>query len=164
MKKILGLSLGILGLFVLMVSSVLATNLILTPDLVNMAQTDSKIIEACLFKSGGDPLVGADLNVSKYCKDLNGNEVCDIGDTTFPTGFSAIATLTPTNSSGCGEITLTTISAPAGTYAYKVNGLDGGIVVASEHGLVIVPEFTTIGAALVLIASGFYARYKRRKK
>lgn len=163
MKKSLGLSLGILGLFVVMASSVLATNLVLTPDLVNMAQTDSKIIEACLFASGSDPLVGADLVVDTYCKDLNGNEVCDAGDTTFPTGFNASVTLTPTNSSGCGEITLTTTSAPTGTYAYKVNGLDGGTVVSSEHGLVIVPEFTTIGALLVLAGSGLYARFRRRK-
>lgn len=158
--------LTILALLVLMASSVLATNLVIDPDLVSMATTDVKVVSACISQSGGSPLVGADIVVETYCKDLNSNEVCDGADITFPAGFSAIVipSSTPTNSSGCGEIKLTTSSASTGAYVYKVNGEDSGIVVASEHGLVLIPEFTTIGATLTLAGAGFYIYRKRKKK
>ena len=160
MKKLL----GFIALFVLMASSALATNLVLNPDLVSMATTDVRVVDACITKSGGDPLVGADLVVETYCQDLNSNEVCDAGDISFPAGFSAVISATPTNASGCGKVTLTTSAATPGTYAYKVNGQTGGITVASEHGLVLVPEFTTIGAALVLAGAGAYMYKKRSRK
>ena len=160
MKKI-GVLLAVL---VLMASSVLATNLVITPDLVTMDTTDVEVVDVCLTKSGGSPYVGADLVVEIYCMDLNGNEVCDPLDTSFPPDFSAVVTSTPTDAAGCGDVTLTTSSATPGTYAYKVNGEDAGVVVASEHGLVLVPEFTTIGAGLVLAGAGYYIYRKRSKK
>ena len=152
-----------LALFVLMVSSVLATNLVITPDLTTMDTDDVQVVDVCIKKSGGDPLVGADLVVETYCRDLNSNEVCDGGDVTLPAGFSAVVTSSPTDGSGCGEVTLTTSSATPGVYAYKVNGEDTGVLVASEHGLVLIPEFTTIGAGLVLIGAGLYM-YRKRKR
>lgn len=162
MKKLF----GILALFVLMASSVLATDLDITPDLVTMSATDVVVVDACLKQSGGAPQVGADLVVETYCKDLNSNEVCDYGpDTAFPAGFSAVVTSTPTDVTGCGKVTLTTSGASDGTYAYKVNGKDGGVVVASEHGVVVlIPEFTTIGAGLVLAGAGAYMYRKRSRK
>ena len=164
MKK-MGVVLALLlALFMIMASSVLATNLVITPDLVTMGTTDVEVVDVCLTKSGGAPYVGADLVVEIYCKDLNGNEVCDAGDISFPADFSAAPTATPTDATGCGEVTLTTSSASPGTYAYKVNGEDGGVKVASEHGLVLVPEFTTIGAGLVLAGAGYYMYRKRSKK
>ena len=159
MKKLF----GFLALFVLMTGSVLATNLVLNPDLVTMATTDVKVVDACLSQSGGAPLVGADLVVETYCQDLDSNEVCNAGDVSLPAGFSAIVTATPTNASGCGQVTLTTSSATPGTYAYKVNGMTGSTIVASEHGLALVPEFTTIGAGLVLAGAGAYM-YRRRSR
>jgi len=160
MKKIL----SILALFVLMASSVLATDLEITPDLVTMAPTDVEIVDVCLMASGGAPLPGKTLEVETYCKDLNSNEVCDGGDTSFPGEFSAVVSATPTNASGCGQVTLATDGATGGTYAYKVNGKDGSVVIATEHGLVLIPEFTTLGAGLALAGAGLYMYRKRRKE
>ena len=160
MKKLF----GVLALFVLMASQVLATNLVINPDLITMDTTDVQVVDACLVHSGGAPYVGADLVVETYCKDLNSNEVCDAGDDLVPLGFSAVVSSTPTDVTGCGKITLTTSGASAGTYAYKVNGEDSDIVVATEHGLVLVPEFTTIGAGLVLAGAGAYIYRKRSRK
>ena len=154
---------AILAVFLLTASSVLATDLDITPDLVSMATTDVEVVDVCIKKSGGDPLVGADIVVETYCRDLNSNEVCDGADVALPAGFSAVVTSTPTDGSGCGEVTLTTTAATPGVYAYKVNGEDGGVLVASEHGLVLIPEFTTIGAGLILAGAGFYM-YRKRKK
>lgn len=153
-----------LAMFIFMVSSALATDLDITPDLVSMSTTDVKVVDACISKSGGDPLVGADLVVETYCMDLNSNEVCDGADISLPAGFSAVVTSTPTDASGCGEITLTTSAATPGQYAYKVNGEDGGVIVASEHGLVLVPEFGIIAAlGMLTIAGMFVARNRKRK-
>ncbi|MBI2558029.1 hypothetical protein HYW20_01795 [Candidatus Woesearchaeota archaeon] len=161
MKKLF----GYLAMFLIMAGYVLATNLVLDPDLVTMGTTDVEVVDACLSQSGGAPWVGADLIVETYCRDLNSNEVCDaVGDITFPAGFSAVVTSTPTDATGCGKVTLTTSSATPGTYAYKVNGMTGATVVASEHGLVLVPEFTTIGAGLVLAGAGYYMYRKRSRK
>ena len=162
MKKLL----AILALFVLTASSVLATDLDITPDFTTMdADGDVQIVDVCVKKSGGAPDIGRDLEVETYCRDLNSNEVCDPGDETLPVKFSAVVTSSPTDDSGCGEITLTTLAGVAtGVYAYKVNGVDGDVVVASEHGLVLVPEFTTLGAGLALVGAGYYMHRKRRKK
>ncbi len=162
MKKLF----GFLALFILMASSALATNLVLDPDLVTMATSDVKVVDACIQASGGGPLVGADLTVEKYCKDEDSDGGCDGGivDTMFPVSdFTAVVTSTPTDAAGCGKITLTTITAAPGQYAYHVNGAKGSIEV-KEIGLVLVPEFTTIGAGLVLAGAGYYMYRKRSKK
>ena len=160
MKKLF----GILALFVLMASSVLASDLVLTPDLVTMATTDVKIVDACLSHAGGAPFVGADLVIDTYCQDLDSNEVCNAGDIIAPIGFTPAVTATPTDGTGCGQVTLTTSSATPGTYVYKVNGQTSGVTVASESGLVLIPEFTTIGAGLVLAGAGAYMYRKRSRK
>lgn len=149
--------------FVFLASFASATDLDLDPDFTTMSTTDVKVVSACLEKSGGAPDVGKELMVETYCRDMNSNEVCDGADVHFPAGFSAIVTSSPTGGDGCGEITLTTSAASPGAYAYKVNGMDGDIVVASEHGLVLVPEFTTLGAALALGGAGFFM-YRKRKR
>ena len=159
MKKLF----GFLALFVLMASQVLATDLELTPEFVTMAPTDVEVVDACITKSSGGPYVGVALVIDTYCQDLNGNEVCDGGDLTAPASFTPVVTSTPTDGAGCGQVTLTTSSAAPGMYAYKVNGMDAGAEVASEHGLVLVPEFTTIGAGLVLAGAGLYM-YRKRKQ
>ena len=85
MKKLF----GILALFVLMASSVLATDLDIIPDLVTMSPTDVEVVDACIEATGGGPLVGADLTVEKYCKDNDGDTACDDGtnDDLFPSEF-----------------------------------------------------------------------------
>ena len=154
--------LGILVLFAVMASSVLATDLTLNPDLTTMAPTDVKVVDACIVKSSGGPYVGVALAVTTYCQDLNNNEVCDGADVMFPGTFSAVVTSTPTDVTGCGKVTLTTTGA-SGQYVYRVNGQDAGVEVAAESGLVLVPEFTTVGAGLALAGAGLYMNRKRRK-
>lgn len=161
MKKLF----GILTLFVLMASSALAVDMEITPDLITMGTTDVQTVDVCVEQSGGAPYVGVDLVIDTYCRDLNGNQVCDYGpDVPLPAGFSAVVSSTPTDGAGCGEVTLTTSSATPGTYSYRVNGIYGGAFVDSESGLVLVPEFTTIGAGLVLAGAGAYMYRKRRSK
>jgi len=159
MKKLF----GILALFVLMVSSVVATDMDITPDFTTMAPTDVEVVDVCITKSSGGPYVGVALVIDTYCKDLNSNEICDAADLTGPADFTPVVTSTPTDVTGCGQVTLTTVAAAPGMYAYKVNGMDAGAEVASEHGLVLVPEFTTIGAGLVLAGAGLYM-YRKRKQ
>ena len=158
MKKLFGL----LALFVLMASSVLGFNMQLTPDVVSMGTTDSKLISVCVTQ-GGLPVVGQPLAMDTYCKDLNTNGACNAGDVFFPGDFSAVVTQTPTNASGCGQVTLTTTGAVPAQYAYTVNGTSGGVTVDSASGLVLVPEFTTIGAGLILAGAGAYM-YRKRKQ
>lgn len=158
MRKIFGL----LALFVLMASSVFASDLDLDPEIATMAPTDVKIVTACITE-GGAPLVGIDLNVTIWCKNLNGNPVCDGADSLFPVEFTPVVTKDPTNASGCGEVTLTTVAASSGEYRYRVNGLTAGVEVAAETGIVLIPEFTTIGAGLVLAGAGYYI-YRRRSR
>ena len=154
---------GFLALFVLMASSVMAATLTLVPDVVTMTPTDVKVVTACLDE-GGAPLVGKTLNITTWCKNLNGNTVCDGADSFFPAEFTPSVTLTPTNASGCGEVTLVTSAASGGEYRYRVNGLDAGVEVAAATGVVLIPEFTTIGAGLVLAGASYYMYRKRSKK
>ena len=155
---------GFLALFVLMASSVLATNLVLDPQVTSMAPSEVKVVEACISENAV-PLVDIDLVVPVYCQDNNlSDHKCAGGDILFPADFSAVATKTPTNVSGCGEITLTTGPGASGRYRYRVNGEESGEVIALEHGLVLIPEFTTIGAGLALAGASFYMYRKRSKK
>ena len=164
MKKLF----GILALFVLMASSVLATNLVLTPEVTTMDTTDSQDITACVTE-GGDPL-DVDLVVETYCLDVDNDGGCftaaDLDPTELGSTFTAVATDTPTGADGCGTIHLATSGAATGKYRYKVNGQNIGTsnVRASETGLVLIPEFTTIGAGLVLAGAGAYMYRKRSRK
>ncbi len=163
MKRVL----SVLALLVLMASQVLASDLDLDPEFTTMSPSDVKTVDACITEegpSGEVPLVGIALEVSVWCKNLNGNSVCDAGDILFPLSFAAVVTETPTDATGCGEVTLITGPTADGEYRYKVNGKEAGVVVASETGIVLVPEFTTIGAGLVLAGAGFYIYRKRSKK
>jgi|SRR3989338_2889307 len=163
MKLLYGLSM----MFILMAGFVLASDLDLNPQFTTMAPTDVKIVEACITEdglSGTVPLVGIDLSVTVWCLNVNGNTVCDGPDLFFPATFTPVITQDPTNASGCGEVTLTTSGAAGGEYRYRVNGMDAGVEVASETGIVLIPEFTTIGAGLVLAGAGYYMYRKRSKK
>lgn len=158
---------GFLALFVLMASSVFAATIVtITPGLVNMATTDDKDVIACISDGAGTPAVGLDLTVTPWCKDENSNGFCGGGDTFFPPEFTPTVTSIPakTNLSGCGTVHLKTVAAPGGQYAYKVNGEDAGVEVASGTGIVLIPEFTTIGAGLVLAGAGYYMYRKRSRK
>ena len=156
---------GFLTLFVLMVSSVFAATIVtITPGFVNMAPTDDLDVYACISDGAGTPAVGLDLDVTPWCKDNNNNGFCGGGDTFFPVEFTPTVTSSPTNVSGCGTVHLKTVSAPGGQYAYKVNGKDAGFEVASGTGIVLIPEFTTIGAGLALAGASFYMYRKRSKK
>ncbi len=156
---------GFLALFVLMASSVMATDLNIIPDLVTMSPSEVVVVDACIEATGGGPLVGADLTVEKYCRDNDLDTACDDGtnDDLFPGDFSAVPLSTPTDATGCGTIKLTTSGASGPQYAYHVNG-DKGAIHVEESGLVLIPEFTTIGAGLVLAGAGFYMYRKRSRK
>jgi hypothetical protein len=161
MKKLF----GILALFVLMASSVLATDLDLTPQVASMTPTDVEVVDACITDGFGAPFVGVTLVIDTYCQDVDTNQACNAGDIFAPAQFTPTITASPTDAAGCGEVTLTTVSAPAGQYVYKVNGVVASAEVASESGIVVlVPEFTTIGAGLVLAGAGAYMYRKRSKK
>ena len=159
MKKLF----GILALFVLMASSVLASDLDLDPQVTTMAPTDVQTVDACITDAFDNPFVGVTLVIDTYCQDFDNNQVCNAGDSFFPGTFTPTITGSPTGLDGCGEVTLTT-SLASGTYVYKVNGEFASVEVASESGLVLVPEFTTIGAGLVLAGAGAYMYRKRSKK
>ena len=160
MKKIF----SFLALFVLMASSVLATDLELTPQVASMAPTDVEVVDACIIDGFGNPFVGVALVIDTYCQDVDTNQACNAGDIIAPAEFTPTVTASPTDATGCGEVTLTTVSAPAGQYVYKVNGIVASAEVASESGLVLIPEFTTIGAGLVLAGAGAYMYRKRSRK
>ena len=155
---------GILALFVLMASSVLASDLDLDPQVTTMAPTDVQTVDACITDAFNNPFVGVTLVIDTYCQDFDNNQVCNAGDSLFPVTFTPTVTASPTDALGCGEVTLTTSSASPGTYVYKVNGEVAEVEVASESGLVLVPEFTTIGAGLVLAGAGAYIYRKRSRK
>ena len=149
------------SMLVLMVGSAVATDLTLNPEFTTMGITDAKTVDACITMSSGGPYVGVDLVVDTYCQDLNGNEVCDGADNILPAEFSAVVGDTPTDASGCGTIELETDGA-SGMYVYKVNGEDGGIEVAAESGLVLVPEFGVVAALTALGGAGLYIARKRK--
>ena len=160
MKKIL----GILALFVLVASQVWATDLDITPGVVNMQSTDTAFVDVCLKYSNGSAWSGATLAINTWCKDLNDNTVCDAGDEATPATFTPTVEVTPTGADGCGKVRLETNNAEGGTYAYLVNGLTaGGAFIAAEHGLVFVPEFGVVAAGLALAGAGVYIARKRKQ-
>ena len=155
---------GLLVLFVLMASSVLASDMDLTPQVAFMDTTDVQIVDACITDAFGNPFVGVDLSIETWCQDFDSNQVCNGADTFFPGTFTPVVTSTPTDGTGCGKVTLSTVSASPGQYVYKVNGQVASVEVASESGLVLIPEFTTIGAGLALAGAGYYMYRKRSRK
>ncbi len=159
MKKLF----GILALFVLMASSVLASDLDLDPQVTTMDTTDVRTVDACITDAFDDPFVGVDLVIDTYCQDLDNNQVCN-GAEGPSAEFTPTVTSSPTDGTGCGEVTLTTAGASPGTYVYKVNGEVANVEVASESGLVLIPEFTTLGAGLALAGAGLYMYRKRSRK
>ena len=156
--------LAILALFVLTVSAAVAQQMDLDPSFTTMKTTDSEAIDVCVVDFSKVPLPGVDLAIDSFCRDSDTSGVCNGGDDFAPSGFSVAVTSTPTDSEGCGEVTITTSSAATGVYLYTVNGEVAGVVVTSATGLVLVPEFTTLGAGLALAGAGFYMYRKRRRK
>ncbi len=159
MKKLIVL----IGMVLMLMSVVVAVDMVITPELVHMDYTDSKDIEVCVYRADGSPYVGLDLYITSECQDLNGNEACDAGEVGNAVGiFDASVKTSPTDIDGCGEVTLTTTSAPGGTFAYSVNSQDGATVVDEEGGLAYIPEMGVIGAMLVLGGAGLFIARKRQ--
>jgi hypothetical protein len=161
MKKIL-----LLFVVVSMISAIVsATDMDINPEIVDMATTETKVVEACVLRSNGNPFQGLVLNVEAICKDVNANGICDPYDVSNPATFS-ISAPNPTDSSGCTDVTLTTTLAEEGDYAYRLRAsdmvVDVLVEVASESGNVtVIPEFGIVGALLTISAAGLFV-IKRR--
>jgi LPXTG-motif cell wall-anchored protein len=149
---------------VLMAVSVLAASDDLSPLDTTMAETDTQTAEYCV--DGYTPEDSTiDITVTNVCKDLNSITGCQAADDATQTEFTATpasSTLTLTGGAGCVDIDLQTTSA-SGIFYYTVNGEITGEVITSETGSVLVPEFTTIGAALALAGAGLFIYKKKRQ-
>lgn len=144
-------------------TAVVATETTLDPSPTTMGYVDEKIATYCLFDGGvpQDVLVVVD----PVCRDLNNLLGCSPGDEYNPTGFSVIPLETTTGADGCVELNITSNldEGNAGVFWYTVNGeVAPGYYVGAETGKVFIPEFTTIGAGLVLLGAGLYS-YRKRK-
>lgn len=159
MKK----TLVLIPVFLLLLNVVSAVDMKITPQLVHLDHTDSKDVTVCVSKADTSPYAGLDLFITSECQDLNGDEACSPAENGNAAGFfSATVKTSPTDASGCGEVTLSTTNAAGGSFSYSVLSENAGVEVDSESGLAFVPEFTTVGAALALGGAGFFM-YRRRK-
>ncbi len=162
MKKAIGIS---AVLVLLLASAAMAVDMVITPQLIHLDYTDSKDVTVCVYKADGSPYANLALSITAQCQDLNGDEVCSPAeDGNAAAIFNAAVKTSPTDANGCGEVTLTTNNAQGGTFAYHVNSMTGaGAYVDEEAGLAYIPEFTTVGAALVLLGAGAMVLRKKRK-
>jgi LPXTG-motif cell wall-anchored protein len=138
----------------------------ITPGVVNMEVNDVVDVEYCAEKVFLDnsraAYPGLTVTVNAVCQDQNGVFGCHAADIMYPAVFTAVAIDAVTGADGCATVQLTSINALGGTFFYEVNGAEGDAVVTEETGTAYIPEFTTIGAGLVLLGAGLYS-YRKRK-
>ena len=162
MKKIL----GILALFVLVVPMALAGDEVITPQVAGMQPTDIVTIEVCVTDKNDNPFQGVNLSVTCEGANTNLNEACDVAENGNTAEFDAtILNDGLTDADGCEDVQLQTINATFQEYVYRIQADEIGNVtgkVAEETAFAVIPEFTTIGAALVLLGAGAFAIKKRR--
>ena len=124
-------------------------------------------ITVCTDGSCTTKVSGRALAVQEWCKELGGDPLtCDSGDA-MSTSEISVSVATPTDGNGESIVTLTHNGGGQGQYHYTIcddeqsgSCQDGG---ASVTGDAYIPEFTTIGAGLVLLGAGAFALKKRRK-
>jgi len=156
MKKIF----TVLIMMIVSAFSVLATTTTLSDPELMMGYSDVRTVQFC--NVGPGPIV--DVFISPVCRDTDGIFGCGAGDELNPSGFSIVSDMPTLMVGECASLTLTTDLAPedGGVFYYTANGQVGGTTVGSETGKVFIPEFTTIGAGLILMSVGVYTFRKRK--
>lgn len=113
---------------------------------------------------GGVPVGNTTITIFQKCEELGGNaNICDNGDD-FATTEITVTVTSPTDVNGQATVTIQVANNANGKYHYLVKTPDSlGVWGAASTGTVLIPEFTTIGAALVLLGAGWYVIRKRKK-
>jgi hypothetical protein len=149
MKKI---SIALTLFLVMAVTAFAGTKIVLNPYDVTMGSNDVQDVSVCISKvttSGTTPLVGVPITVTN----LNASS-----------GFSVAVTQSPTDTTGCGKVQLSTTDASNGKYSFVVNGMkDKNVLVAEIGSANTIPEFTTIGAGIALLGAGAVYMFRKRK-
>ena len=141
-----------------------ATTTTLTPSDITMDVNDAETTVFCIYSNANMTLpMNVNVAVGNVCRDIDGLVGCSGADIASPLGFSVVPVDATTGADGCDNIDLTTVSASTGLYYYTINGVVAGTTIGSETGSVLVPEFTTLGAALVLAGAGLFIYRKQRK-
>ncbi len=163
MKKIL---ISLVAILLALTGVVSATTTTLIPSDITMDVNDAKTVEFCIYTDAGmtQPM-DVNVNITNICRDVDGSYGCSGPDIMDPVGFSVVPVDVNTGADGCDDIDLTTTAAETGLYYYTVNGVTvAGATIGSETGTVLIPEFTTLGAGLVLFGAGLYMYRKRSRK
>ena len=161
MKKVL---ISLVAMVLVLTGLVSATTTTLVPSDITMDVTDAKTTEFCIYSDAGMTLpLNVAVSVGTVCRDIDGLVGCSGADIASPAGFSVTPVDATTGADGCDDISLVTSRASTGLYYYTINGVVAGTTIGSETGSVLVPEFTTIGSALVLLGAGLFIYKKKRQ-
>jgi hypothetical protein len=163
-------TLGLIFVFAVMIMSfVSATVMNVDPAWSNMPTTGEKDVNVCITSNVQGvvkPVVGMPLVINNeatdLCLDANHNSYCDPSDVYGVSGnFFITIKQSPTDANGCGVVTLHTVNAQDSDYAYRISGLDAGVVAIQENASFYIPEFGIIGALLFLGLAGLFVAWKR---
>jgi len=146
---------------VILAASVSAVDMVITPNIVGMAETDIQEVQVCVYRADKSPYVGLDLVLGSVCQDTNGDEACGPTDLDTDGKFTAVVKSSPTDANGCGIVELETKGVTGGDFVYQVNGYFAEVFVNMEGGLAYVPEFGILASAAVLGLAGLFI-YKKR--
>jgi len=140
-----------------------ATTTEVTPNGITMDINDAKTTVFCIYQDTAKTIpMDVNVVVGNVCRDVDGLFGCSAADIALPAGFSVLPADATTGVDGCDNINLKTVNANTGLYYYTIDGQVAGTTIGSDTGSVLVPEFTTIGAFMVLVGAGLFI-YKKRK-
>lgn len=165
MKKIITM-MFILLMSITVVSA--AQEMDLSPDTIGIAPGDEGYVTVTVTKDGVvQP--NKELKIEYTCSEESGDEtICDAIDTPNP-GDMSVTVTSPTDANGQATVTIRMSANPTTPkYHYKVvsiadsTGAWATVESSGALGTVLIPEFTTIGAAVVLLGAGLYSLKKRK--
>lgn len=155
--------LGMILILALAGAASAARDISLNPPSIGVPPGGTGYVTATVVDETG-PVSGATVTIFQKCEELAGDpDYCDTGDD-FSTTEIAVSVTSPTDANGEATVTITIDSSADGKYHYLIKTPDSlGIWGAASTGTVVLPEFTTVGAALVLLGAIVFAIKKRRE-